>query len=82
MENLIYLILVGIAAGYLAGIVLKGKGFGLVVNLLVGVGGAILGNWLFDFLNVSIARGLIGDLISAVLGAILLLFIISLVKKK
>lgn len=77
----IWFILIGILAGFLAGKVMKGKGFGLVVNLLVGIGGAILSGWLFSALGISFGGGIIGSLITALLGAILLLWILSLIKK-
>ncbi len=78
----IWFIIIGIVAGFLAGQLMKGKGFGLVVNLLVGIGGAILGGWLFGVLDLSFGDGIIGSLIVSFLGAVVLLFIISLFKKK
>ncbi|MGC9341188.1 MAG: GlsB/YeaQ/YmgE family stress response membrane protein [Bacteroidales bacterium] len=77
----LWFILIGIAAGFLAGQVMKGKGFGIIVNLLVGIGGAVLGGWLFGELGLSFGGGLLGALITAFLGAVVLLFIISLFKK-
>ncbi len=79
--DLIWFIIIGIVAGFLAGKVMKGSGFGLLINLLIGVGGAILGGWLFGKLGLSFGGGLIGSLVTAFLGAVLLLFIISLFKK-
>ena len=79
--NIILFLLIGIAAGWLAGQIMKGKGFGLVGNLFVGVIGALLGGYIFGALGVS-AYGLIGSLISALVGAIILLWIIGMVKKK
>jgi uncharacterized membrane protein YeaQ/YmgE (transglycosylase-associated protein family) len=81
MNNFLWPIIIGIVAGFLAGKVTKGKGFGVIVNLLVGVGGAILGGWLFDQLEISIGTGLLSTLITAFIGAIVLLFIINLLKK-
>ena len=81
MNNLLWTIIIGIVAGFLAGKVVKGKGFGLIFNLLVGVGGAILGGWIFGQLGISIGTGLISTLITAFIGAIVLLFIINLLKK-
>lgn len=81
MNNLLWFIIVGIVAGFLAGKMMKGKGFGLFVNLFVGVGGALLGGWLFGPLGFTFGGGIIGSLITAFLGAIILLFIINLVKK-
>ena len=78
----IWFILIGIAAGFLAGQIMKGKGFGLVINLLVGIVGAVLGGWLFGILGLTIGGGIIGSLVTALVGAIVLLWIISLFKKR
>lgn len=81
MDNLIWFIVIGILAGFLAGRLMKGKGFGLLMNLIIGVGGAILGGWLFGAIGLSFGGGFIGSLITAFLGAIILLYIINLIKK-
>lgn len=78
--NIILFLLIGLAAGWLAGKIFKGKGFGLVGNLIVGCIGALLGGWVLGALGIA-AYGLIGSLITAVIGALLLLWIISLIKK-
>ena len=79
--NLLWFLIIGIIAGWLAGQIMKGKGFGLIGNLIVGVVGAFIGGLVFDALNIA-AYGLIGSLIAALVGAIILLWIISLIKKK
>lgn len=79
--SLLYFILIGIFAGYLAGKIVEGKGFGLGINLLVGIGGAIIGGWLLDELDIYVSSGLIGSLITALIGAIVLLFLINLLRK-
>jgi uncharacterized membrane protein YeaQ/YmgE (transglycosylase-associated protein family) len=79
-ENLILFLLVGLAAGWLAGRIMKGAGFGLVGDLIVGVAGAFIGVWLFGVLNLS-AGGLVGLLIASVVGALLLLYVVRLVKR-
>lgn len=76
--NWLLFLLIGLVAGWLAGVIMKGKGFGLVGNLIVGVIGAILGGWL---LGGWINGGLIASLVVALIGAIILLFIIGLFKK-
>ncbi|MDG1823209.1 MAG: GlsB/YeaQ/YmgE family stress response membrane protein [Flavobacteriaceae bacterium] len=81
MDNLIWFIVIGILAGFLAGRLIKGKGFGLLMNLIIGVGGAILGGWLFGAIGLSFGGGFIDSLITAFLGAIILLYIINLIKK-
>ena len=80
--NLFWFISIGIVAGFLAGKLMKGKSFG-IINLLIGVAGALLGGWLFgpESLDIDFGSGLIGSLISAFVGASILLFVIGLVKK-
>ena len=80
LEELVVLLVVGAVAGWLAGMIMAKKGFGLPVNIIVGIVGAVIGKYVFDFLNIAI-RGLVGSIISATVGACLLLFIVSLVKK-
>ena len=74
-------ILIGLAAGWLAGQVTKGGGFGLVGDLIVGVIGALLGGFIFRMLGVSAGGSLFGSLIVATIGAIVLLFLVRLIKK-
>jgi uncharacterized membrane protein YeaQ/YmgE (transglycosylase-associated protein family) len=79
--NFIWFVLIGAAAGWLAGQIMKGKGFGVIVNILVGCVGAILGGWLIGILGFT-SSGLVGSLITALIGAIVLLYILSLINKK
>ena len=79
MTGIIYLLLVGILIGFLAGKLIKGRGFGLIGNLLVGVGGSVLGGIIPTIFSSSL--GLIGQVLQGVLGAVLLLFIIGWLKK-
>lgn len=80
MVNLLYFLLIGLAAGWLAGRLVKGSGFGLVGNLVVGVIGAVLGGFLFDLLGLA-ATGLLGRLVMAVAGAVVFLFLLRFIKK-
>lgn len=73
-------IIIGAVAGWLAGKLMRGGGFGFIVNLLVGIAGAVIGGWVFGLLGIS-AGGVIGSLVTALVGAILLLWIISLFKR-
>jgi uncharacterized membrane protein YeaQ/YmgE (transglycosylase-associated protein family) len=75
----VWFVLIGIAAGWLAGQIMKGGGSGLVVNLIVGVVGAILGGFVFALLGLS-AYGLLGRLVVATVGAVLLLYLLRLVR--
>ncbi|HMP79077.1 MAG TPA: GlsB/YeaQ/YmgE family stress response membrane protein [Pirellulaceae bacterium] len=77
----LWFILIGGIAGWLAGLIMKGRGFGILGNIIVGVIGALVGGFLLKFLSVLIHDGLLGTLITATLGAIVLLFAISLIKR-
>jgi uncharacterized membrane protein YeaQ/YmgE (transglycosylase-associated protein family) len=79
IEPLIGFLVIGLVAGFLAEQIIKGRGAGLVINLVVGVVGAFIGGVLFGFLKLSF-HGLIGPLMSAALGAVVLLFLFGLVK--
>ncbi len=76
MLDLIYFLLIGLIAGWLAGKFMKGRSFGLVGNLIVGIIGAILGGFLFRLVGF-VSFGLLADLISATVGAIVLLLILQ-----
>ncbi len=76
----IWWIIIGVVAGWLAGKLMRGGGFGFIVNLLVGIAGAVIGGWVFGLLGIA-AGGIIGSLVTALVGAILLLWIISLFKR-
>lgn len=78
--HLIGFLIIGLIAGWLAETIMKGRGAGLLVNLIVGIIGAYLGGLLFGFLGLSM-HGLIGSLISATVGAVVLLFLVGLIKK-
>lgn len=79
--NWLWFLLIGLAAGWLAGLLTRGKGFGAAGNLLVGALGAVLGGFLLDLLGFrSVSR--VGSLISATLGAIVLLAIVGFIRKK
>jgi uncharacterized membrane protein YeaQ/YmgE (transglycosylase-associated protein family) len=78
--NFIWYVLIGLCAGWLAGQLVKGGGFGIVGDIIVGIIGALLGGYLFSLFGVSTGGGLLGSLIVATIGAIVLLFGIRLVK--
>ncbi|NER13200.1 GlsB/YeaQ/YmgE family stress response membrane protein [Leptobacterium flavescens] len=79
--GLLYALLIGAAAGWLAGKIMKGGGFGTLLNIILGIVGGLVGNWLFGILGVHIADGVVGDLITGVIGAIVILFVAGLFKK-
>lgn len=77
----LWFLIVGLVAGWLAGVLVKGGGFGLVGDLVVGVIGAFLGGWLFNTMGVSSGGGLLGSILVATIGAVVLLFLIRVVKR-
>jgi uncharacterized membrane protein YeaQ/YmgE (transglycosylase-associated protein family) len=79
--HILYFLLIGLIAGWLSGQVMKGKGFGLAGNLIVGCIGAFIGGFLFDVLGISV-HGLIGSIVAAFTGALVLLWIGSMINKK
>ena len=78
-ESLIVIILVGIIAGWLAGQLVRGAGFGLIGDLVVGILGAFIGSWLLPQLHIHLGAGMINAIINATIGAVILLIIIRLV---
>ena len=80
LTGLIWFLLIGLIAGWLAGKVMRGGGFGVVGDMIVGVIGALLGGWLFGVLGIS-AGGLIGSIIVAFVGAVILLFVLRAIKR-
>ena len=77
----VWFVLIGLVAGWLAGKLMKGGGFGVVGDIVVGVLGALLGGVLFSLLGVSAGAGLIGAIIVATIGAIVLIFLVRLIKR-
>jgi len=80
--EIIWFLIIGGIAGWIAGEIVRGTGFGIVGNVVVGIIGAVVGGLLFDFFGVSEAGGfgLIGSLITAIIGAVVLLFVINAVR--
>lgn len=78
--NFIVFLIIGALAGWLAGNIMKGRGFGVLGNIVVGIVGSVLGGMLFGALGLA-AFGFIGSLITATVGAIVLLYLISLIKR-
>jgi uncharacterized membrane protein YeaQ/YmgE (transglycosylase-associated protein family) len=80
-QSLIIWLLVGAIAGWLAGMVVKGGGFGLIGDIVVGIIGALIAGWLLPQLGIMIGGGLIGAIINAFIGAVILLVILRLIKR-
>lgn len=79
--GILYAILIGALAGWLAGKIMKGGGFGALLNIILGIVGGAVGNWLFGTLGIHVSSGILGDLITGVIGAVAILFIAGLFKK-
>jgi uncharacterized membrane protein YeaQ/YmgE (transglycosylase-associated protein family) len=77
---LLWEIIIGILAGFLAGQIVKGSGMGILIDLLVGIVGSIIGGWIFGLLGLA-SYGLIGQLVMATVGAIVLLLIVKAIKR-
>lgn len=80
-ESLIVMLLVGAIAGWIAGKLMKGRGFGLLGNIVVGIVGAFLAGLIFPALGFSVGGGVIASIFHATIGAVILLFLIGLVKR-
>jgi uncharacterized membrane protein YeaQ/YmgE (transglycosylase-associated protein family) len=80
-ETLLIWIIVGALAGWLAGLVVRGFGFGLVGNIIVGIIGAFLGGWLLSTVGFSVGTGIINAIFSAFIGAVALLLIVRVIKR-
>ncbi len=78
-RGIIWFLVVGIISGWLAGKLMKGSGFGLVGDLVIGILGAVVGGWLFGLVGIA-AWGFVGSIIVAVVGALVLLYVVRQVK--
>ncbi len=81
MESVLVWLVLGALAGWLAGVIVKGYGFGLPGNIVVGILGAVIGGWLFGLTGLSTGGGFVGSLFGATAGAVILLFVIKLLRK-
>jgi uncharacterized membrane protein YeaQ/YmgE (transglycosylase-associated protein family) len=78
-ESLLVIVFVGIVAGWLAGSVMEGGGFGLLGDLFVGLVGALIGDWLLPKLGIHLGVGIVASIVNAFLGAVVLLLVLRLV---
>jgi uncharacterized membrane protein YeaQ/YmgE (transglycosylase-associated protein family) len=81
VSSLLVFLIIGAIAGWLAGLIMKGYGFGLVGNIVVGVIGAFIAGWLLPMVGLNIGGGIVAAIIDALIGAIILLFVIGLFKR-
>jgi uncharacterized membrane protein YeaQ/YmgE (transglycosylase-associated protein family) len=80
-HGIIIWIIIGAIAGWLAGVILKGGGFGLLGDILVGIVGAFIGGWLAGALHISIGSGILSSILTATAGALVLLLLLRLVRR-
>lgn len=78
---MLYVLFVGLIAGAIAGLIVRGEGFGCLLNIIVGVAGAWFGHWLLNKLGIFIYPGFWGNLLTAVIGAVTLLVLLGLIRK-
>ena len=81
MEGLLYTVIVGLVAGWLAGQVMKGGGFGIIVDIILGILGGVVGSWVFGLLGLH-AGGLVGRIVVSFVGAVILVWIVHQLKRK
>lgn len=80
-ESLIIFLVVGAIAGWLASLIVKGRGMGLLADIVVGIIGAFIAGWLFPTLGIHLGTGIISAIINALIGAVILLVVIRLVRR-
>lgn len=79
-ESLLVILFVGLVAGWLAGKIVRGTGFGIIGDIVVGIIGAFVASWLFPKLHITIGSGLVSEIIFSAIGAVILLLIVRLVR--
>lgn len=81
VEALVIILLIGGIAGWLAGLVMKGRGFGILGNIVIGILGAFVGQFVLGLAGVAIGGGIVAAIINAFIGAVILLFLIGLLRR-
>jgi uncharacterized membrane protein YeaQ/YmgE (transglycosylase-associated protein family) len=81
LEAILIILIVGAVAGWLAGLIVRGAGFGLIGDIIIGIIGAFIAGWLFPRLGLHIMSGMIGAIIHATIGAVILLLVIRLIRR-
>ena len=81
LEAILIILVIGAVAGWLAGQIVRGMGFGLIGNIVVGIVGAFIAGWLLPRIGIVIGGGMLGSIINATIGAVVLLVIVGLIKR-
>ena len=80
-ESLLVILFVGLVAGWLVGKIVRGTGFGIIGDIVVGIVGALIASWLFPRLGIYLGTGLVSEIIYSAIGAIILLLVVRLVRR-
>ena len=80
MDGLLYTIIVGAICGYIADVLMSNNGYGLILSIIIGIAGSFVGTWAFGQLGISVGSGWISDIIKGASGAIIILFILGLIR--
>jgi len=81
-HGIIAWLVIGAIAGWLASVLVAGGGFGVILDIVIGIVGAFIGGWLSGVLHISLGNGWIGSIITALIGAVILLFVIRLIRPR
>jgi uncharacterized membrane protein YeaQ/YmgE (transglycosylase-associated protein family) len=81
-EAILIVLVVGLIAGWLAGIILQGTGFGLIADICIGVIGALIGSWLLPRLGIHLGHGILPAIVAATIGAVILLLVLRLFHRR
>jgi uncharacterized membrane protein YeaQ/YmgE (transglycosylase-associated protein family) len=81
LEAILIILIIGAVAGWLAGLIVRGMGFGLIGNIVVGIVGAFIAGWLLPRIGIVIGGGMVGSIINATIGAVVLLVILGLIRR-
>ena len=81
-ESLLVILATGAIAGWLAGQIVRGAGFGLIADICVGIVGALIGSWMLPKLGIQLGAGIVASIIAATLGAVALLLVIGVLKRR
>jgi uncharacterized membrane protein YeaQ/YmgE (transglycosylase-associated protein family) len=81
-ESILIILLVGAIAGWLAGLIVRGAGFGLIGDIVIGIVGAFIAGWLLPRLGIHLGSGIVGAIINATIGAVILLLVIGLIRRR
>jgi uncharacterized membrane protein YeaQ/YmgE (transglycosylase-associated protein family) len=79
-EGILVILFVGLIAGWLAGKVVRGTGYGLIGDLIIGIAGALIASWLFPRLGIHIGTGIVSEIVFSAVGAVLLLLVVRLLR--